>query len=102
MFALFSAKPTPKLSVNAGTHILNLERKETILLAALRAGIPISNNCRVGACAICKCKLIKGKVQELTESAYVLSEVELDQGYILACQSVPKSDVEIEVLLGEK
>jgi NAD(P)H-flavin reductase/ferredoxin len=101
VFSLFSSKPTNKLSVNDGHHIVNLERKETILAAALRSGIPILNSCRVGGCAICKCKLIKGYVKELTDSSYVLSQEELDQGYILACQSVPKSNVEIAVLLDD-
>lgn len=37
---------------------------------------------------------------ELTETAYLLSAEEIEQGYILGCQSVPKSDVELEVALG--
>ena len=35
--------------------------------------------------------------QELTEASYVLSDADLDQGYILACQAVPQGDVTIEV-----
>ena len=99
MFSFFSEKPTYKLQLNHDCPIVNLQPKETILSAALRSGIPVSNSCRVGACASCKCKLIKGKVKELTDSSYVLSQEELDQGYILACQSVPISDVEIEAQL---
>lgn len=101
MFSFFSAKPANKLTVNGGRHIVTCEPKETLLSAALRCDIAISHSCRVGSCASCKCKLIKGEVKELTESAYVLSQEELEQGYILACQSVPKSDVEIDVILGE-
>lgn len=96
VFSLFSEKPTYKLKLNNDYPIVKFQPKETILAAALRSGIPFSNSCRVGACAICKCKLIKGKVKQLTDSSYVLNQEELDQGYILACQSVPISDVEIE------
>lgn len=101
MFSLFSKRSIHTLRLNHSQHIVTLKPKETILLAALRSGIGFPHNCRVGGCASCKCKLVTGKVKELTESAYILSEEELDQGYILACQSVPKSDIEIEVTLND-
>lgn len=71
--------------------------KETLLQAALREGIAFPHSCRVGGCATCKCRLVSGKVRELTQSSYILSDDELDQGYILACQAVPQTDVRIEV-----
>ena len=70
---------------------------ETLLTAALRQGINFPNSCRVGGCATCKCKLTAGRVKELTESTYILSDDDMDQGYILACQSVPQTEVSIEV-----
>ena len=76
---------------------ITLQPKETLLQAALREGIDFPHSCRVGGCATCKCKLVSGKVKELTETGYILSEAELDQGYILACQAVPKGDVSVEV-----
>src|SRR3954471_2114108 len=74
-----------------------VEPKETLLQAALRQGIDFPNSCRVGGCGACKCKLTEGKVRELTETGYLLTGDELDQGYILACQSIPQSDLQIEV-----
>ncbi len=78
-----------------------LEPQETVLQAALRSGIDFPNSCRVGGCGSCKCKLEAGKVKELTESGYLLSAEEIDQGYILACQSVPQSDVRVAVDLSQ-
>lgn len=78
---------------------LEVPRGKTILQAALEQGIALPHNCRVGSCTTCKCKLLKGKVKELTDSAYVLSLEDLDHGYVLACQSRLKSDV--RVLVGE-
>lgn len=75
--------------------------KETVLQAALRQGIDFPNSCRVGGCATCKCKLVEGEVKELTETGYLLSAEEIDQGTILACQSVPKTDVRIELDLSK-
>ncbi|MBL4799539.1 MAG: 2Fe-2S iron-sulfur cluster binding domain-containing protein [Oleispira sp.] len=77
---------------------ISLEKKETVLGAALRNGINFPYSCKVGGCAECKCKLTKGKVKEFTDASYLLSAEEVQSGYILACQSVPKTaDVEIEV-----
>jgi len=76
-----------------------VERKETLLDAALRGGVDFPNSCRVGGCASCKCQLVSGRVKELTESAYILSDEEVEQGYILACQSVPLSDISVKVEL---
>lgn len=80
---------------------LNLLKDENILSAALRQGINFPHSCRVGGCATCKCQLVDGKVKELTETGYILSDKELDEGYILACQSIPKTDVEIRVTAKE-
>ena len=67
------------------------QQDETILQAALRHGIAWPHHCRVGGCGRCKCQVQQGKVRQLTESAYVLSVDELDQHYVLACQSMAKS-----------
>ena len=78
---------------------VDVDKQETLLQAALRGGVDFPNSCRVGGCASCKCQLVSGKVKELTEAAYILSDEEVAQGYILACQSVPLSDVAVKVEL---
>ena len=95
MFSMF-AKKEPKTAYINGQPV-TVNPKETLLQAALREGINFPYSCRVGGCATCKCKLEEGKVKELTETGYILSDEDLDQGYILACQSVPKTDIKIEV-----
>jgi len=72
---------------------------ETVLQAALRGGVPFPNSCRVGGCGACKCRLVEGDVKELTETGYLLTKDEIDQRFILACQSVARSDVRVEVAL---
>ena len=66
---------------------------------ALAHGVAFPHNCRVGGCASRKCRLVRGKVRELTDKSHVLSADELRQDYILACQSLPLGDVEVEVAL---
>jgi len=78
---------------------LQAQTKESVLVAALNAGLAFPHNCRVGGCGECKCRLVQGKVKELTDKSYLLSAEELQQNYILACQSQPRSDLVIEVAL---
>ena len=54
-----------------------MDRNETVLAAALRSGFEFPHGCRVGGCGMCKCKLLTGRVTELTETAYLLSAEEL-------------------------
>ncbi len=93
MFGFFNNKKY-KVSINEQVYLPS-KKKEMILQTALNHNLNYPNNCRVGSCGQCKCKLLKGKVKELTETGYILTEEELDQGYILACQSIPKSDIEV-------
>jgi NAD(P)H-flavin reductase/ferredoxin len=95
MLALLSRRKTTTAHINS--QAITVNPKETLLQAALREGIAFPHSCRVGGCATCKCKLTDGKVKELTESGYILSDEEVKKGYILACQSVPLTDVGIQV-----
>ena len=69
----------------------------TLLQAALNAGVDFPHHCTVGTCGTCRCRLTNGRVQPVLDFSYTLSAEELRQGYILACQAMPKSDVTIEV-----
>lgn len=94
------ARETFKVSVNAGEQSFEVEKgRKVVLNAALSAGLGFPHNCRVGSCTQCKCTLKSGKVRELTDSSYVLSAEDLKKGMILACQSIPETDLEIEVPL---
>lgn len=95
MFSMFTKKGPTTAYINGEPVTVN--PKETLLQAALREGMNFPHSCRVGGCATCKCKLAEGKVKELTETSYILSDEDLDQGYILACQSVPQTDIRVEV-----
>jgi NAD(P)H-flavin reductase/ferredoxin len=99
---LFRRGPSEfNLTINSPDNTIRASAKESLLLAALNKGIAFPYNCRVGGCGECKCRLVEGKVKELTDKSYLLSAEELKQNYILACQSLPKSDVVIEVPLRE-
>lgn len=91
------AKNSTGYQVSINGKVVEAAPGENILSAALRGGLDFPHSCRVGGCATCKCKLVDGQVKELTETSYLLSESEIHEGTILACQSIPKSNVQIQV-----
>lgn len=72
---------------------------ESIVDAAARAGIELPFSCKAGVCATCRTKLVRGQV-EMAEN-YALEDWELEQGFILACQSRAKTP-ELELTYDEK
>ena len=58
---------------------------EVVLDAAARAGLELPFSCRAGVCSTCRTKVVKGAVE--MEQNYALEEWEVEQGYVLACQS---------------
>ncbi len=68
---------------------------ETVLDVAERLNIEIDSSCRSGTCGSCKTKLLKGSVEMDIEDG--LEGEEKNQGYILACQSIPRTPLEVDV-----
>lgn len=62
---------------------------ESILNAALRVRPDVPFACAGGVCGTCRARLVEGKVQ-MTEN-YALEPDELERGYILTCQSHPRT-----------
>lgn len=58
---------------------------EVILDAAARAGLELPFSCRAGVCSTCRTKVTQGSV-EMAQN-YALEDWEVEQGYVLACQS---------------
>ena len=65
--------------------VLNVRPEETVLEAALAAGIDAPYACQGGSCCTCRAKLVEGKVHMKVN--YALLESEVKEGYILTCQS---------------
>jgi len=69
---------------------------ETILDAALRAGIPLTYSCNNGSCGECRARLVNGSIGETRYHDYRFSEAEQAAGYFLTCRSSAADDLEIE------
>jgi toluene monooxygenase electron transfer component len=59
---------------------------DTVLRAALRAGVGLAHECNAGGCGACKFELIDGELETLWPDAPGLSERDRRRGRHLACQ----------------
>ena len=63
---------------------------DVILDAALKQGADLPYACKGGVCCTCKARLLEGEV--VMDVHWGLEEEEIQQGYILTCQSHPKTE----------
>ena len=70
----------------------NLQMKEdkTILELALENDIDAPYSCQGGICSTCLAKLESGSIE--MDNNQILTDDEIQDGYILSCQSRPTSD----------
>ncbi len=63
---------------------------QSVLEAALAADIDAPFACKAGVCSTCRAKIVEGEVD--MEANYALEDYEVERGYILTCQSYPRTD----------
>lgn len=88
-----SGRNAAQLEILLDGRQLHIEMKaedNSILDAALRQGADLPYACKGGVCATCKCKVVSGEVEMGVN--YSLEADQLAAGYILSCQSWPKSN----------
>lgn len=73
--------------LDGAMHTISCGSNETMLDAALRAGIQAPHSCRAGMCASCMCQVVEGAV-DLRHND-VLDERDLAKAWTLSCQAVP-------------
>lgn len=87
---------TAQVTVLPSKHDFLVEGHDTLLEAAMRAGIPLDYGCSGGNCGKCKARVVSGQVKKTRLHDFVISEVEKSQGYILLCSNTAVSDLVIE------
>lgn len=85
-----TSKITIKVDGRSFDIDLSFNSDTTILDAALKNGADLPYACKGGMCCTCKAKLIEGEV--MMDVHWGLEEEEIEQGYILTCQSHPKTE----------
>jgi ring-1,2-phenylacetyl-CoA epoxidase subunit PaaE len=61
-----------------------------ILDSARASGLPAPFACKAGVCATCRARVVSGEVE--MAARYGLTDEEIEAGYVLTCQSVPKGE----------
>jgi CDP-4-dehydro-6-deoxyglucose reductase len=85
-----------KVKLQPSGHEYVVEGRESLLDAALRAGLHVDYGCSSGNCGACKCRIVSGQASRLREHDYVLSAHEQEDGYILSCCWTAGTDLAIE------
>jgi len=85
-----------QVTVKPTGHTFEVGENETILHAAIEAGVNLPYGCRDGACGACKGRLLEGQVSYAGKQPVALSEADRQSGLALFCSAQPLSDLVIE------
>lgn len=77
-------------------HEFFVEGSDTLLDAALRAGLALNYGCSNGNCGLCKARVVSGQVKKVRNYDFVLSEAEKNSGTVLMCSNTAVNDLVIE------
>ncbi|SFL95971.1 CDP-6-deoxy-delta-3,4-glucoseen reductase [Rugamonas rubra] len=84
------------ITVQPSGHQFSCEEDETVLAAAMRAGVGLPYGCKNGACSSCKGKVVSGSVSHKAHQQRALTPEEEAQGFSLFCCASAHSDLVIE------
>jgi CDP-4-dehydro-6-deoxyglucose reductase len=87
---------TFQITVQPSGHQFACEEGDTVLAAAIRAGVGLPYGCKNGACGSCKGKVLEGEVTHKAHQQRALSADEEVRGMSLFCCAVPQGDLVIE------
>ena len=85
-----------KVTIKNSGNTFKVRPSQTVLQAAIEAGINLPYGCRNGACGACKAKLLQGKVIHDDYQGSAMSDAELIAGNALLCCARPIEDLTIE------
>ena len=85
-----------QVTLQPSQHQFSVEPDQSVLDAALAAGILLPYSCRSGACSTCKARVVSGTCDAGPTVAQVLAPREIADGYTLLCQARATSDLVVE------
>ncbi len=83
------------LTVMPGGWTMPVFSGQSLLQAALAAGVRLPRACRNGTCRACMARLLRGRMHHQIDWPGLLAE-ELADGWILPCVAIADSDLVIE------
>lgn len=86
------------VSIDGSEHeVFTQDENDTVLRAALRAGIGFPYECNSGGCGSCKFEIVSGEVDNLWPEAPAVSDRDRRKGRLLGCQCRATSDLKIRL-----
>jgi 3-ketosteroid 9alpha-monooxygenase subunit B len=79
-----------RVELDGERHEFAWPRRSKLLDLLLDQGLDAPFSCREGQCSACACRITSGEVKMLHNE--VLEAEDIDEGIVLACQSVPVTD----------
>ncbi|NNK15729.1 MAG: 2Fe-2S iron-sulfur cluster binding domain-containing protein [Sulfitobacter sp.] len=76
--------------IDGAQRTFEMSKSQSVLDAALENGQDAPFACKAGVCSTCMCKVLEGEVEMLSNHA--LEDYEVENGYVLSCQSYPLTD----------
>ena len=86
-------KESEEITISVNGNLFKGNTKDPLLNQVEAAGLSLNNSCRSGLCGACRVTLESGDVEQ--EDSPALNQRLKDAGMILACCSVPKTDIEV-------
>jgi CDP-4-dehydro-6-deoxyglucose reductase len=81
-----------RVVIQQTSQSFEVDEGESVLEAALRQQVQLAHECTFGGCGTCRLKIVEGSVG-YEEFPIALTAEEAAQGYALACQARPRSDL---------
>jgi CDP-4-dehydro-6-deoxyglucose reductase len=73
-----------------------VDGNDSLLEAALRAGLSLDYGCSAGSCGKCKARVVSGEVHRTRHADYALTAAEKNAGVVLMCCHTALTDLVIE------
>lgn len=78
------------VKLDGTSRSFDMRQDQSLLEAALENALDAPFACKAGVCSTCRCRVVEGQVEMLTNHA--LEDYEVENGFVLSCQSYPLTD----------
>jgi CDP-4-dehydro-6-deoxyglucose reductase len=95
---VLDGEPKVRISLSKSGLSFSVSPQQSVLDAALCAGLNLPHSCKGGNCGACRARLVKGEIRYPNGRPLALSDAEVSGGDILLCQARAVDDLVIDTL----
>ena len=90
-----------RIHFNCDGREVRVEHNETVLEAAIRAGLNVNYGCNSGNCGLCAARLIEGDLLKVRHYDYTFSAAEKAGNFFLMCSHTAQSNIVLEAQIAD-